>query len=180
MSNFQPGDRVFATQDLFNDPLEETGESGIPGFNPGDLLAPAGTRGMVVNVGHVEAAPEDEIYPGPVNPNFAPALPRESDGCKAWRTGKGHPLPNVTTQQTRFLAATRRGGPIRAHPFVASRLQYPHCGASRFAGGIPNRPRRRREIRVDRPARFETGLNGQLAEPIGCLASELSYGLAAT
>jgi nitrogen fixation protein NifZ len=53
---------VFAALDLFNDPLEETGESGIPGLNPGDLLAPAGTRGMVVNVGHAEAAPEDEIY----------------------------------------------------------------------------------------------------------------------
>jgi nitrogen fixation protein NifZ len=62
MSTFQPGDRVFAALDLFNDPLEETGESGIPGLNPGDLLAPAGTRGMIVNVGHAEAAPEDEIY----------------------------------------------------------------------------------------------------------------------
>jgi nitrogen fixation protein NifZ len=62
MSDFQPGDRVFATLDLFNDPLEETGESGIPGLVPGDLLAPAGTRGMVVNIGHAEAAPEDEIY----------------------------------------------------------------------------------------------------------------------
>jgi nitrogen fixation protein NifZ len=87
MSDFQPGDRVFAAQDLFNDPLEETGGSAIPGLNPGDLLAPAGTRGMVVNVGHVEAAPDDEIY-------------------------------------------------------LVS---------------------------------FETGPNGQLAEPIGCLASELSY-----
>jgi nitrogen fixation protein NifZ len=62
MSTFQPGDRVFAALDLFNDPMEETGASAIPGINPGDLLAPAGTRGMVVNVGHVEAAPEDEIY----------------------------------------------------------------------------------------------------------------------
>jgi hypothetical protein len=45
---------------------------------------------------------------GPVNANFAPALPRESDGCKARRVGKGHPLPSVATPQTRFLAATRR------------------------------------------------------------------------
>ena len=88
MSNFQMGDRVFAAQHLFNDPLEETGESAIPGLNPGDLLAPAGTPGMEVNVGHVEAAPADEIY-------------------------------------------------------LVS---------------------------------FETGPNGQLAEPIGCLADELSYG----
>ena len=62
MSTFQPGDRVFAVLDLFNDPPEETGESAIPGIGPGDLLVPAGTRGMVVNVGHAEAAPEDEIY----------------------------------------------------------------------------------------------------------------------
>ncbi len=62
MSTYQPGDRVFAALDLFNDPVEETGESGIPGMRAGDLLAPAGTRGMVVNVGHAEAAPEDEIY----------------------------------------------------------------------------------------------------------------------
>lgn len=62
MNPFQPGDRVFAALDLFNDPLEETGESAIPGIRAGDLLAPAGTRGMVVNVGHAEAAPEDEIF----------------------------------------------------------------------------------------------------------------------
>ncbi len=62
MTAFQPGDRVFAALDLYNDPLEETGASVIPGIDPGDLLAPAGTRGMVVNVGHAEAAPADEIY----------------------------------------------------------------------------------------------------------------------
>lgn len=62
MNDYQPGDRVFAALDLYNDPLEDTGESGIPGVRPGALLAPAGTRGMVVNVGHVEAAPADEIY----------------------------------------------------------------------------------------------------------------------
>ena len=62
MSAFQPGDCVFAALDLFNDPLEDTGESAIPGLQPGELLAPAGVRGMVVNVGHVEAAPDDELY----------------------------------------------------------------------------------------------------------------------
>lgn len=62
MSTYQPGDRVFAALDLYNDPAEDTGESAIPGIRAGDLLAPAGTRGMVVNVGHAEAAPEDEIY----------------------------------------------------------------------------------------------------------------------
>ena len=62
MSRFNAGDRVYAAQDQLNDAVEETGESGIPGVLPGMLLAAAGTRGMVVNAGHVEAAPEEEIY----------------------------------------------------------------------------------------------------------------------
>ncbi len=62
MSRFEMGDMVFAAQDLRNEPLEETGESGIPGIVPDELLAPAGTRGVVVNVGHAEAVPDEEIY----------------------------------------------------------------------------------------------------------------------
>jgi len=62
MSEFQMGDMVFAAQDLFNEPVEETGESGIPGILPGALLAAAGARGVVVNVGHAEAMPGEEIY----------------------------------------------------------------------------------------------------------------------
>ncbi len=81
---------------------------------------------------------------------FMSALPRESDGCKARRAGKGLPLPSGATPQTRFLAATRRGGPIRAHPFVAVRLLCPHSGAACFAGCIPNRSRRRHEIEYPR------------------------------
>jgi nitrogen fixation protein NifZ len=62
MSQFEMGDMVFAVQDLFNEPIEGTGESGIPGVLPGELLAAMGTRGVVVNVGHTEAAPKQEIY----------------------------------------------------------------------------------------------------------------------
>lgn len=62
MSRFQMGDMVFAAHDLFNEPIKETGESGIPGLAPGVLLTAAGTRGVVVNVGHAEAAPGQEIY----------------------------------------------------------------------------------------------------------------------
>jgi nitrogen fixation protein NifZ len=62
MSAFQLGDTVFANQDLFNEALEATGASAIPGLAPGVLLAAAGTRGMVINVGHAEAAPAAEIY----------------------------------------------------------------------------------------------------------------------
>ncbi|MGC2165195.1 MAG: nitrogen fixation protein NifZ [Gallionella sp.] len=62
MSKFSMGDMVFAAQDLFNEPLEETGESGIPGVEPGVLLASAGVRGVVVNVGHAKSSPQEEIY----------------------------------------------------------------------------------------------------------------------
>ena len=62
MSRFQMGDMVFAAQDLFNEPDEETGESGIPGVPAGALLAGAGTRGVVVNVGHAREMPDEEIY----------------------------------------------------------------------------------------------------------------------
>jgi nitrogen fixation protein NifZ len=56
------GDMVFAALDLYNEALEETGESGIPGVEPDALLAAAGTRGVVVNVGHAQEMPDEEIY----------------------------------------------------------------------------------------------------------------------
>lgn len=62
MSRFQMGDMVYAAQDLFNEALEETGESVIPGVHPAALLAAAGTRGVVVNVGHAQEMPNEEIY----------------------------------------------------------------------------------------------------------------------
>lgn len=62
MNPYHLGDLVYATIDLRNDPLEETGESGIPGIAANELLAAAGTRGVVVNVGHVEADPTQGIY----------------------------------------------------------------------------------------------------------------------
>lgn len=62
MSKFQMGDMVFATQDLYNEVDEETGESAIPGIAAEALLAPAGTRGVIVNVGHVQELPDQEIY----------------------------------------------------------------------------------------------------------------------
>jgi nitrogen fixation protein NifZ len=56
------GDMVFAAQDLYNEALEETGESAIPGVEPEALLAAAGTRGVIVNVGHAQEMPGAEIY----------------------------------------------------------------------------------------------------------------------
>lgn len=62
MSRFEMGDLVYSALDIYNDPIEETGASALPGVEPGELLAPAGARGVVVNVGRAEAMPEEEIY----------------------------------------------------------------------------------------------------------------------
>ena len=91
MPQFNLGDLVYAAFDLHNDPLDESGEGGVPGIAADELLAAGGTRGVVVNIGHAEADPTQDIY----------------------------------------------------------------------------------------LVRFETGPEGNLAEPIGCLAEELSYGDAA-
>lgn len=62
MSRFQMGDMVFAAIDLYNEAVEETGESAIPGLAPEALLAAAGTRGVIVNIGHPQEMPDEEIY----------------------------------------------------------------------------------------------------------------------
>lgn len=62
MSRFQMGDMVFAKQDLYNETIEETGESAIPGAAVDELLVASGTRGVVVNVGHAQEMPDEEIY----------------------------------------------------------------------------------------------------------------------
>lgn len=56
------GDLVYAAHDLFNDGPQEDGSSALPESEPGALLAAAGTRGMIVNVGHPEADPSSVIY----------------------------------------------------------------------------------------------------------------------
>jgi nitrogen fixation protein NifZ len=62
MTTYQLGDMVYAAVDLSNDSIEETGAGGFPGVAADALLAAAGTRGVVVNVGHAEAQPDTEIY----------------------------------------------------------------------------------------------------------------------
>lgn len=52
---YQLGDVVFCRENLFND-------GGLPGYEEGALIAAAGTRGVVVQFGHVEAMPSEEIY----------------------------------------------------------------------------------------------------------------------
>lgn len=62
MQKYDMGEMVFAATDLFNDELAEDGTSLIPDVAPNALIAPAGARGVVVNVGHVAAMPQQEIY----------------------------------------------------------------------------------------------------------------------
>ncbi|HEY6876854.1 MAG TPA: nitrogen fixation protein NifZ [Polyangiales bacterium] len=56
VTNYQEGDLVFSACDLFND------DGAIPDAASGELLAPAGARGMVVRAGYVEAQPELKVY----------------------------------------------------------------------------------------------------------------------
>ena len=62
MDKFDMGEMVFAATDLFNDELAEDGASLIPDIEPNALIAAAGTRGVVVNVGHVADLPKQDIY----------------------------------------------------------------------------------------------------------------------
>ncbi|MCK9283666.1 MAG: nitrogen fixation protein NifZ [Rhodocyclaceae bacterium] len=54
-ARIEQGDLVFAREALYNDGC-------IPDLPDDALLAAPGTRGMVVTIGHAEAAPEEEIY----------------------------------------------------------------------------------------------------------------------
>ncbi len=56
------GDMVYATADLYNETLEESAESAIPGIAADALLVAVGTRGVVINVGHAQEMPDAEIY----------------------------------------------------------------------------------------------------------------------
>ncbi len=59
---YRRGDLVLSAVDLFNEEAAEDGSSAVPEAEPGALLAAAGTRGMVINVGHPSAAPDVVIY----------------------------------------------------------------------------------------------------------------------
>lgn len=55
LSELQSGDILYAAAEIRND-------GGIPGLEPDALLARPGTRGMLVNIGHVEEDPNTLIY----------------------------------------------------------------------------------------------------------------------
>ena len=55
LSDLQPGDLVYAAAHIIND-------GGIPDLPEGALIAAPGTRGVILNIGHLEEAPERELF----------------------------------------------------------------------------------------------------------------------
>ncbi|EIJ43867.1 NifZ domain-containing protein [Beggiatoa alba B18LD] len=53
----QMGDIVYAAVDIYNDE-----EGGIPVLEAGELIASAGTRGVIVNIGETEEEPPQKIF----------------------------------------------------------------------------------------------------------------------
>ena len=54
-SNFQPGDIVFSIAEIRND-------GSLPDFPEDALIASEGTRGVVINEGHLEEFPDKTLY----------------------------------------------------------------------------------------------------------------------
>ena len=55
VENLEPGDMVFAAIDIYND-------GSIPHLPPQAHLASPGTRGVLLNTGHLEEQPDKTIY----------------------------------------------------------------------------------------------------------------------
>lgn len=55
LRELQPGDVVYAARTLTND-------GSHPGLEDGAVIAEAGARGVLINVGHLEENPNQEIY----------------------------------------------------------------------------------------------------------------------
>jgi nitrogen fixation protein NifZ len=51
----QPGDTVYAAVELYND-------GSIPGLPENTLIAPKGSRGVIINIGHLEEQPDEILY----------------------------------------------------------------------------------------------------------------------
>jgi nitrogen fixation protein NifZ len=52
---YEVGDMVFSRVDIHND-------GSMPNVPPTELLSPAGSRGVIVRVGHAGAMPQQRIY----------------------------------------------------------------------------------------------------------------------
>jgi nitrogen fixation protein NifZ len=57
MSNYQlvPGDTIFANHDIYND-------GSFPDISEDELLVKSGTRGVIVNHGHMEENEKQEVF----------------------------------------------------------------------------------------------------------------------
>lgn len=55
LQELQPGDMVYAATDIVSD-------GDIPNMAQGDTIASAGTLGVIINTGHLEEQPDQEIY----------------------------------------------------------------------------------------------------------------------
>jgi len=55
LKQLQPGDVVYASSHIMND-------GSIPALEETAMIAAPGTRGVIVNIGHLEDAPERELF----------------------------------------------------------------------------------------------------------------------
>jgi nitrogen fixation protein NifZ len=55
IEELQPGDVVYAASHIYND-------GGIPGIPEDALVAQMGTRGVIVETGHLEEAPQRMVF----------------------------------------------------------------------------------------------------------------------
>ena len=52
---FEPGDTVYANKELRND-------GSVPDLPENELIAYSGTRGVIINIGHLEEQPDQVLY----------------------------------------------------------------------------------------------------------------------
>lgn len=55
LQDLQPGDLLYAAATIIND-------GSIPGVAEGEILAEDGTRGVLINTGHLEEQPSRTLY----------------------------------------------------------------------------------------------------------------------
>jgi nitrogen fixation protein NifZ len=55
LKQLQPGDMVYAASHIIND-------GSIPSLDDSAMIAIPGTRGVIINIGHLEESPERELF----------------------------------------------------------------------------------------------------------------------
>ncbi|MCU7958657.1 MAG: nitrogen fixation protein NifZ [gamma proteobacterium symbiont of Bathyaustriella thionipta] len=88
LEQLEPGDTVYATAHIYND-------GSIPALPEGVLLAEPGTRGLLVQIGHLEEAPQRSVFLvrfEDKDVNLGPPT-----GCWAEELSAAMPIPLVPT-----------------------------------------------------------------------------------